>query len=69
MHIHEDLERLRELVPDLDTRFRDAIEVRHTSSPCCQAALYALRLSDIYSLDIAINTIMFFRRVLYSPCT
>ncbi|MFY9873606.1 MAG: DUF72 domain-containing protein [Candidatus Nitrosopolaris sp.] len=31
LHIHEGLERLRELVPDLDTRFRYAIEVRHAS--------------------------------------
>jgi uncharacterized protein YecE (DUF72 family) len=31
LHIHEGLARLRELVQDLDTRFRYAIEVRHTS--------------------------------------
>jgi len=31
LHIHEGLERLRELVPDLDNRFRYAIEVRHGS--------------------------------------
>src|SRR5215467_117801 len=31
LHIHEGLKRLRELVPTLDTRFRYAIEVRHTS--------------------------------------
>ncbi|MFZ0224103.1 MAG: DUF72 domain-containing protein, partial [Candidatus Nitrosopolaris sp.] len=31
MHIFEGLERLRDLVPGLDTRFRYAVEVRHTS--------------------------------------
>ena len=31
LHIHEGLERLRELVPNLDNRFRYAIEVRHSS--------------------------------------
>jgi uncharacterized protein YecE (DUF72 family) len=31
LHIHEGLERLRELVSNLDNRFRYAIEVRHTS--------------------------------------
>ena len=31
LHIFEDLERLRDLVPELDTRFRYAVEVRHSS--------------------------------------
>jgi uncharacterized protein YecE (DUF72 family) len=31
LHIFEGLERLRDLVPGLDTRFRYAVEVRHTS--------------------------------------
>ncbi|MGC2571933.1 MAG: DUF72 domain-containing protein [Candidatus Nitrosopolaris sp.] len=31
LHIHEGLERFRELVPNLDNRFRYAIEVRHSS--------------------------------------
>src|SRR5262249_15002920 len=31
LHIHEGLDRLIELVPNLDTRFRYAIEVRHSS--------------------------------------
>ncbi len=31
LHIFEGLERLRDLVPELDTRFRYAIEVRHSS--------------------------------------
>src|SRR5215469_6040104 len=31
LHIHEGLERLRELVPNLDNRFRYAIEVRRSS--------------------------------------
>ncbi len=31
LHIFEGLERLRDLVPELDTRFRYAVEVRHSS--------------------------------------
>ena len=31
LHIFEGLERLRDLVPTLDTRFRYAVEVRHSS--------------------------------------
>ncbi|MFY9798121.1 MAG: DUF72 domain-containing protein, partial [Candidatus Nitrosopolaris sp.] len=31
LHIFEGLERFRDLVPELDTRFRYAVEVRHTS--------------------------------------
>ena len=31
LHLHEGLERLRELVPNLDNRFIYAIEVRHSS--------------------------------------
>jgi uncharacterized protein YecE (DUF72 family) len=31
LHLFEGLERLRDLVPELDTRFRYAVEVRHSS--------------------------------------
>src|SRR5438874_2353953 len=31
LHIFEGLERLRDLVPELDTKFRYAVEVRHSS--------------------------------------